>query len=182
LQKMDGKGCRQMAITKSGFTLIELTVVLAVIGTVLFITLPKFRELTSGDDSERQLNIVLNTIRDLKKSSISDGMDYTLHLDAARSVMWVTSSGMDPELMDKAEKRAIGLPESLRLTDVEIYGVSTPQTQDEYQLHFSHHGYCDMALIHLKEQQSAEELTVVIEPFLSCTEVRRRYISFEQCI
>jgi len=176
------RDCSQMAIKTSGFTLIELIVVLAIMGTVLFVTLPKFRALTSGDESDRQLNSLLNTVRSLKKRASFDGIDYFLHFDSARSVMWITSDGMAQELKEKAREKGTDLPESLRLTDVEIYGISNLQMQDEYQIRFSRQGYCDMALIHLKEKNSGTDLTVVIEPFLYGIEIGRKYISFEQCI
>ncbi|MBF0467508.1 MAG: type II secretion system protein [Desulfamplus sp.] len=167
---------------KSGFTLLELIVVLAVIGTVLFITMPKFRTLTFGNNSNRQLNLLLNTVRDLKKRSISDDMDYILHLDSDRSVMWITSSDMPPEIMDKTREKGTPLPESLYLAGVDIYGTPDHRRQDEYRIIFSRYGYCDMALIHIRDRESMDELTVIIEPFLSDTKIIRKHISFEQCI
>lgn len=171
----------ELPIKKSGFTLIELIVVLAVMGTVLFFTLPKFRPLTFGNESGREINILLNTVRSLKKLSLSDGKDYTLHLDSARSVVWITYDGMAPEVMEKAKEGGRALPESLRLTGVDIYGISNLKQGDEYKIRFSRQGYCDMALIHLKEQNSGDEFTVVIQPFLSNAEIEPKYISFEQC-
>ncbi|MBF0232325.1 MAG: type II secretion system protein [Desulfamplus sp.] len=167
---------------KSGFTLLELIVVLAVIGTVLFITLPKFRTLTFGNDSNRQLNLLLNTVRDLKIRSISDDIDYILHLDSDRSVIWITSSDMPSDIMDKAREKGQPLPQSLYLTGVDIYGTPDHSREDEYRILFSRYGYCDMALIHIRDRESMDELTVVIEPFLSDTKIIRRYISFGQCI
>ncbi|MBF0376645.1 MAG: type II secretion system protein [Desulfamplus sp.] len=201
----------------SGFTLIELIVVLAIMGSVLFITLPKFRTLTFDDTSERGLNILLNTVKDLKKKALSDGMDYILHLDVVKSVMWVTSASIMSEVGNaksvnrvgqqkmsnhtksykimgnsksdqldsidskKAKENATPLPESVYITGVEIYGLSNRQPQDEYQIRFSGQGYCDMAIIHLKERESSEEIDVVIEPFLYSAKISNKPISFDQC-
>ncbi|MBF0302110.1 MAG: type II secretion system protein [Desulfamplus sp.] len=175
-----------------GFTLIELIVVLAVMGTVLFITLPKFRALNFVDDNQRQLNILLNTIKELKKKSIADSRDYILHLDAAKSLMWVTSENRLPEMasqtklkqMESTEKEkhdATSLPEPFYITGVEIYGLPDQKSQEEYLIRFSKKGYCDMTLIHLKERGTGNSLTVVIEPFLSDAEIKIEYISFDRC-
>ncbi|MBF0573967.1 MAG: type II secretion system protein [Desulfamplus sp.] len=205
-------------VSNSGFTLIELIVVLAVMGSVLFITLPKFRTLTFDDTSERGLNILLNTVKDLKKKALSDGMDYILHLDVVKSVMWVTSASIMSEAGNakavnrvgqqkmvnttksqhnmmvnsksdqidnidnkKAKENATPLPDSVYITGVEIYGLSNSQPQEEYQIRFSGQGYCDMAIIHLKERESGEEIEMVIEPFLNSAKIIRKHISFDQC-
>ncbi|MBF0204882.1 MAG: type II secretion system protein, partial [Desulfamplus sp.] len=171
-----------------GFTLLELIVVLAVMGTVLFMTLPKFRTLTFGDDSNKQLNILINTIRDLKKRSVADGMDYILHLDAEKSVLWITSSDMlSDELIDNdqkkdAQKKETPLPESFYLTDVEIYGKPNYQIEEnQYKIRFSRHGYCDMSRIHIKDRSSGDAITIVIEPFIGEVSIEHKYIAFEQC-
>lgn len=151
-------------------------------GTVLFMTLPKFRALTFDDYTDTQLNILLNTVRNLKKISLCDGVDYTLHLDAARSIMWISSSGMTPEMIEKAKEKGTALPESFRLTGVDIYGIATNlEAEDVYNIQFSRQGYCDMALIHLQDRSSGEDLTVVIEPFLPDIKLLHRYSAFAQC-
>ncbi len=186
-----------------GFTLIELIVVLAVIGTVLFMTLPKFSSLNFRDNGGQKLNFLLNTIKELKKKSISEGNDYFLHLDTVKSSIWVTSAGTMGEInakinaksglssdlrtkqlaqIEAAKKNAASLSESLYITGVEIYGLSNRNSYDQYCIRFSSQGYCDNALIHLKERETGESLTVVIEPFLSGAEVRRKYISFAECM
>lgn len=182
-----------------GFTLIELIVVLAVIGTVLFMTLPKFSALNFRDNGGQKLNFLLNTIKELKKKSISEGSDYFLHLDTVKSSIWVTSAGTMGEInaksglssdlrtkqlaqVEAAKKNAASLSESLYITGVEIYGLSNRNSYDQYCIRFSSQGYCDNALIHLKERETGETLTVVIEPFLSSAEVRRKYISFAECM
>jgi len=167
--------------TKSGFTLIELMVVLAVMGTVLFITLPKLGPITFGDQDERGLNLLLNTVRYVKKKAQVDGVDYTLHIDAVKSVMWVTSAENIEETSDNKSKDRTPFPESLHIKGVEIYGFSNQQPQEDYRIGFSMSGYCDMALIHLKQRGVKEEITVVIEPFLPGAEIRRKFISFDQC-
>ncbi|MBF0209697.1 MAG: type II secretion system protein [Desulfamplus sp.] len=167
--------------SKSGFTLIELIVVIALLGSLLFMILPKFQAFTLfGDDSQRELNVIRNTIKELKKRAVYDGVDYMLNIDTLKSEFWISSEHF--KKMDKNTDKAnkIEFPESIYVVGVEIYGLSNRQLQDEYSIRFSRYGYCDKALIHLKNRETREDMTMIIEPFLNSVEIVKKYLSFTQ--
>ncbi len=166
---------------ESGFTLIELIVVLAVMGSILFITLPKIELLDFNNESHKEINILLNQVKELKKRALSDRTDYILNIDVVKSVVWITSENMTPERSDVGQFDFVNNMSSFYIIGVEIYGLSNHSREDEYQIRFSKRGYCDMSLIHLKESNTGEEFTLIIEPFLSGAEIKRKYISFNQC-
>lgn len=166
---------------RAAFTLLELIVVLAVMGSVLFITLPKFSALLPGKSGAGGINLLVNTINGLKKKSVVEGVNYVLNLNPTKSTLWVTQQDMTPEMLGRARQKAHQLNESITIGDVEFHGISNP-IADEYQFRFNREGYCDMALIHLENRNRGEKITIVIQPFLSSAEVRRGYLSFDPCM
>ncbi len=166
---------------RAGFTLLELIVVLAVLGSVLFMILPRFSTLLPGNNRTGGINLLLNTINELKKKSIIENINYTLHLNVTKSTLWVTQQSMTPKSLSRAREDAFQLDESIRIGGVEFYGISS-QIEDEYQFHFSREGYCDMALIHIENRDNGENFTIVTSAFLSSAEIRKGYFSFDSCI
>lgn len=208
--------------SESGFTLIELIVVMAVLGTILFITLPKFGKLTLNsytdnsynnynDETINDLNLLISTIKELKKKSVYNGIDYILNLDIEHSLMWITSiisesdfdsnnknqneysNNIDKNLDLKINKNKLkkdnlkdkdgkmSIPDSFYITDVESYGAGSRKIEDKYAIKFSSRGYCTMSLIHIKERGTSRYFTIIIEPFTLDIKIRKKYISFEQC-
>ncbi|SLM33240.1 hypothetical protein MTBBW1_970020 [Desulfamplus magnetovallimortis] len=166
--------------TRYGFTLFELIVVLAILGSVLFMTIPRFSAMLPSREKAASLNLLFHTISQLKTIAVNDKNNYTMHIDTADSSMWVTHQQMNQEEIDKAKENSIKLDDSLHIDRVEFFGITTP-VEDEYRFNFSHDGYCDMALIHITRRDSANDITILIEPFLPYPEIRKSSFSFDLC-
>ena len=65
----------------NGFTLIELIVVIALIGLMLFFSLPRLQHNPFLDDSNKSARWLIGKIQALKESAIRDQKQYALHID-----------------------------------------------------------------------------------------------------
>ena len=160
-----------------GFTLIELIVVMALMGLMLFFTLPRFGDNPFLDDSKQSSRWLIGKVQSLKESAIRDQRQYSLHFDLGSGRIWETNESMSPEdREDEALNNSYSLPDELRILDIEY-----PQKGKIYtgqaEIIFYKAGYTDKALVHMQEGNSY--LSFLIEPFLSNVQLFETYTSFE---
>ncbi len=164
-----------------GFTLIELVTVMAVMGIVLFFTLPRFDAFNPFGASMTPTGKLLLLVEQLKSRAIETGQGFFLHLDPAMGKVWVTASTV-PETAEDASEMSSGRQDDLEnesmaepvilfsdeymLEDVKM--PETVQSQgmeaDDIAIWFSGEGYCDHAFIYI--QDNDVDFTIVLEPFL----------------
>jgi prepilin-type N-terminal cleavage/methylation domain-containing protein len=159
-----------------GFTLIELIVVMALMGLMLFFTLPRLGENPFLDDSKQSSRWLIGKVQSLKESAIRDQKQYSLHFDLDSGRIWETNEAMSPEdIEDAALNSSYTLPDELRILDIEY-----PQKGKIYagqaDINFYRAGYTDKALVHMQEGNSS--LSFLIEPFLSNVQFFESYVGF----
>lgn len=157
--------------SESGFTLIELVVVLTLMGAMLFVALPKFGVPSLRDDSRHAANWIIQNIESLKARSIRENVIYTLHIGIDSGTFQV-ESGEPPDSREtlpgaegsSGENSAFQLPDSVRIVDIQLPGAKT-RTVGKVSLQFSPAGYSDFALIHLRNDRG-EYRSFWVQPFL----------------
>ena len=164
---------------ETGFTIIELVIVLVIAGVLLFFALPTFQNVHFFSNPENALGKTIQLIDSLKRKAMTDGRDYVMHVDIAAGLIWVSDDAMDQETMKAAREKGIRFPGDTRLLDVEFPG-AMPLASDDIRIRFRRQGYSDMALIHLQAEEG--DVTLKIEPFLSRVELENRSVSFDQCM
>ena len=102
-----------------GFTLIELIVVLALMGLMLFFSLPRLQNNPFLNDRKQSSRWLISKIQTLKESAIRDQKRYTLHFDLDSGRVWETHESMSPEEIESAVMDSYALPEDLRIIDIE---------------------------------------------------------------
>jgi len=162
----------------SGFTLVELIVVISIVSLLLLFSLPVFRSIDLFSDSTRQVGDIVRLVNDLKSRSIEQDKDFILNIDAGAGVLWVTDDAMDEEAVILAKDKGVQLSEGLTLLDVEF--PRSKQTDGEYQIKFRKQGYSDFVFIHLMDDE--ENITLKIEPFLSQVQVLESHIYLDDCL
>ncbi len=148
----------------SGYTLIELIVVITIISLLLMFSFPMFKKTTLFSPSNADAGDLVRLISDLKKRAVRLSIDFTLNIDTTSENIWVTDSTMDSAEMMTAKRKGAKLSTQIEILDVEYKGDIENQAM-EYKIKFSKQGYCDFALIHIKEDHIYK--TIVLEPFLS---------------
>ena len=167
----------------SGFTLIELIVVIVIISTFLVFSFPVFENISKFSDLQKgqQGNIVhlINNINDLKKRAVKENIDFVMHIDQETGMIWITDDNMDDDAKKEAKKKYIQLSENITISDIQFFNIKETKTQ-EHLIRFRKQGYSDFALIHIREKENNK--TLKIDPFLSRVQVLNKYVYFEDCI
>ena len=159
-----------------GFTLIELIVVIALIGMMLFFSLPRLQNNPFLDDSKKSARWLIGKVQALKESAIRDQKQYSLHFDLDSGRIWETNESMSQEDNENAELNSYALPDDVRIMDVE-YPAKEKFTSGQAEITFYKAGYTDKAFIHMQEGDTY--LSFLIEPFLSNIQVIEEYVGFE---
>jgi len=165
-----------------GFTLIELVAVMAVMGIVLFFTLPRFDAFNPFGASMTPTGKLLLLIEQLKSQALETQQDYLLKIDTATGQVWVTSPALVPGTEDTPEKESspeplISFSEDSAIEDVKIASrtMDDEGDGDEITIRFSGNGYSDQAFIYIQEDD--RELTVAISPFLPRAQLLEGHVS-----
>jgi len=161
----------------SGFTLIELIVVISLISLMLFFTLPRFGNNPFLDDSKQSSRWLIGKVQSLRENAIRDQKQYTLHFDLGSGRIWETHEAMKPEdIEDAALNNSYSLPDELRIIDIE-YPAKGKVATGTAEIIFYKGGYTDKVLIHMQEDD--DYLSFLIEPFLSEVQIFDTYAGFE---
>jgi len=162
-------------MTNRGYTLIELSVVVLLIGMMLLIAVPRVRDAVLADDLKTATRRLVGASRELKNEAIREQVDYLLHLDLAHPGFWVYSADTTPEKLAEIRKKASPFAEGVKITDF-IRPGEEKQTEGDAEIRFHRQGYVDPAVIHLKKDD--REFTVVFQPFLDTVTVYEQYVDY----
>ncbi len=162
-------------MTDRGYTLIELSVVVLLIGMMLLVAVPRVRDAVLSDDLKAAARRLVGAARELKNESIREQVDYILHLDLAHPGFWVYSADTTPEKLAEIRKKASPFADGLKITDF-IRPGEEKQTEGDAEIRFHRQGYVDPAVIHLKKND--REFTVVFQPFLNTVTVYEKYVDY----
>lgn len=160
-----------------GFTLIEIIVVIALIGILLFFSVPRFQGTVLRDSSEKSVRWVIYTVRMLRQDAVKQRKTYTLNIDMGAGEMWATHDGMSEEEVENARQEPYELPGQLALVDV-AFPDGEKIAYGRAEIRFYPKGYSDRAMIHLREGDD-QQMTLWIEPFLPNIKVYDSYVEFE---
>ena len=161
-----------------GFTLLELTVVLFIIGLLVAVLVPRLGTLSGArlDTSARRLAAA---VRYLHGEAAFRSQLYRLNYDLDRQTYWVTvltpTNNTAEFLPDQSPlSRPVQLPPSISFADVRVPSVGRVSTGRVYT-HFYPQGYTDPTIIHLRDQ-SSRVVTVTIPPLPAEVGVHDGYV------
>jgi len=160
----------------TGFTLIELIVVISLLGIMLVFSLPRLQYNPFLDDTKESFRWLIGKVQALKESALRDQKNYTLHLDLDSGRMWETSQSMSQEDTESSALNSYELPDDLRIVDVQ-YPQRGKVDSGMIEINFYKGGYTDKALIHI--QDGDRYVSFLIEPFLANVKFFQKYAGFE---
>ena len=77
----------------AGFTLIELTIVIFLMGLMLVLTVPRIQETFLHDDMASATRRMVGAVRNLRDKAVRERREYRLHLDMDSNQIWYESDG-----------------------------------------------------------------------------------------
>jgi len=165
----------------SGFTLLELTIVLLILGIAVSFLVPRLRDpeaaaLTASADR------LATTARYLYDEAAYQRLPMRLNLDLDHQVYFVTVLGGDPDAPEFVPARSplarpVILPDAVAFRDVFLPAVGTV-TEGTVFAQFSPDGWADPLVVHLRGR-SGGDATMAIEPLTGRTRVADRYVVLE---
>ena len=160
-----------------GFTLIELTLVIFLMGLLLSLTIPRFRDAVLSDDLRGTTRKLIVKIGELRSASIRDNRDYILRFNLEANQYWVEDSGMSELEQVTAREQSTRLPDDVHILDIWFMGTDK-QVTGEVGIRFYRKGYVRPSLIHLGSEDG-RKFTLTLRPFMGKVEVTEGYVEFE---
>jgi prepilin-type N-terminal cleavage/methylation domain-containing protein len=161
---------------RTGFTLIELMVVMLLISIVLAVAIPRFEGGVFQDPGKKMSRWMINTVRTLRSAAIQKQDVQSLVLDLSNRKMWIANGRMSEQERAAAAEKAYSLPAGINIVDVQFPG-RDPITSGTIDILFYPAAYSDHVLIHL-ENENAERSTYRIAPLLPKVKIFDEWIDF----
>jgi prepilin-type N-terminal cleavage/methylation domain-containing protein len=163
--------------TTKGYTLIELTVVVALIGMMLAISVPRFRYSLITDNLKSVTRQMIGLVKEIRDDAVREQKARFLYLDLESNRLWVEYPGMGQEEREMTRERAFSLPEDIRIMDVWGEGRGK-QVDGEAAIRFTKKGYVEYTAIHLGAEDG-REFTLILSPFLGKIKSYDTYLDIE---
>ena len=158
----------------SGFTLIELSVVILLAGLLITLTIPRFQTLTISDHLKSSTRKLVILIDNLRNEAVRNHRDYKLIFDLSENSYWVENSEMTDLDRLKAHETRSKFPEDIKILDILFIG-GEKQTSGEANVRFYRKGYIQPSLIHIADDHK-REFTISLSPFLGEVKVMEEYV------
>jgi prepilin-type N-terminal cleavage/methylation domain-containing protein len=163
---------------EQGFTLIELTVVIVIIGLTMALTMPRFRSSLLSDHLKASTRRVAILITNLSKEAVREHKDYLLYFDLSGNRYWTENPGMTEEGRLLAKENAINLPEDVQILDIWKKG-DEKRITGEIPIMITKKGYIQPATIHLGSD-SDRVFTLYLKTFSGKAEILEGYVELEE--
>ncbi len=149
---------------KKGFTLLELVVVIGLLGLMLVITVPRFRQALMTNELKASTRKIVGLVRGVRDRAIRDHSAYLLHIEIGASRFWVAVDGASPEEIILAKDNGFRLPAEVRVLDVWLRSRGK-MTAGEVVIRCSRKGYLEQSIIHLGAGDG-DRMSLLLTPFL----------------
>lgn len=162
-------------MTNRGYTLIELSVVMLLVGILLLITVPRIRDTLLNDDLRVATRRLVGAARELRNESVRERTDSFLHIDLNQPAFWSYTADTTAEKREELRKKAVRLPEGIRIADVRQVNAAK-KTEGEVVIRFFKGGYMTPTVIRLAKGD--QTLSLVFHPFLQAVNVYEKDVDF----
>jgi len=167
----------ESTIHPRGFTLIELTMVILLVGFLLSLTVPRLRDVALTDDLKTTVRILTATIRELRYKAIKDNHEYFLKFDFGSKKFWTDSPYFSEEDSTAAIENSFSPPSDVRIIDICLKG-DEKNSSGEVSISFTKEGYISPSVIHLVSDDG-RRFTLSLMPFLGSVNALEGYIEIE---
>ncbi len=160
-------------LNNRGFTLIELMVVIALIGVMLFIAVPTTRDALTVNNLKKAARQFIGLERQLRVDAVRDQVNYVLVLNVPAASYFVITDDMTPEKVLEVEKaQSKKLAGDVVLLDV-VRDKNEKIKEGRVKIKFGKNHVSPPLVLHLSQEE--ERMTLVVNPFLGVTAVYDDY-------
>jgi len=166
------------ATTFKGFTLLELTLVILILGIFLALSIPRLGYLT-GHNLNITSRRISATVRYLFHRSTLKRTVYRLNYDLKKNEYWVTYRDENLEFVQDASSlsRKARLPRGVSFEDILIVGQGKFK-EGEVKTHFFPKGWVEETLVHLKDARG-RQASIHILPLSATVKIYEKYVEPE---
>lgn len=164
-------------IGNTGFTLVELTVVLVLMSIIFFVALPKIPNDILVNPTQKASRWLLANVQHLKAASAQDHTDYALHVDIDNGRLWTSAATASQSEQESIKERGLALSGDNRILDVELAGNRKIEV-GTVMIQFYAKGFSDHAIIHLRDEDD-NDWSYHIPPFLPQLKIIAGYLDLE---
>lgn len=145
----------------AGFTLIEIGLVILIIGLVLALAIPRFRD-QGRAELMSQARKLAATFRFLQQEAILNGRVYRLNYDLDQQRYFVTEADFGDAFLPTTGILAkdVTLPSTVQLADIDVPDFGGKIYEGAGYTHFFPDGYVDPTVVHLANGEEAYTLYV----------------------
>ena len=161
----------------SGYTLIELIMVIILLGLMFGLTVPKFRQALLSDSLDTTALRLVGLVQDLRERAKSSQDSYILHFDIGEKKIWSFAGTASGEEQEIARENAYELPADVKIQDV--WSWSSGKFFNEGTIRFSRKGYIEQAVIHL-QSEDGREVSLELTPFLGSIKIHEGYVDLDR--
>ncbi len=164
-------------VKQSGFTLIELIVVIVLLGLMFSFALPKMDGFLFSSGTDKVSRWVILNVLNLKRKAVKEQIRYSLNVDIPENSFFISIDGMDEIALAEARENGYKLGDNVKIIDV-VFPFESPDEEKITNIFFYTKGYSDNAIIHI-ENRDGEKFSFVIEPFLPGVEIKEELVEFD---
>ena len=161
-----------------GFTLIEISIVILLMGFLLSVSVPAIRENFLTDDLKSASRKLTATINYIKNRAVANYEEHILVINIDKGRYWYESEYMNEKEIEEARKKIVSLPDGIRIEDIHIKNYEKIST-GEIVIKFNRKGYNRFTLIHIGSNKG-KKFSFLIRPFLGKITLMEDYVDFEE--
>ena len=162
---------------KTGFTLVELTVVLVLMSIFFFVALPRIQNDIFVNQTKKTSRWLLANIRHLKYASTQKHSDYALYVDIDNGRLWTALVAASQGEQEPLREKGLTLTDDSQILDVQLAGNRKIST-GTVMIQFYAKGFSDHAIIHLRDEDD-NDWSYHIPPFLPRLKIIAGYEDLE---
>jgi prepilin-type N-terminal cleavage/methylation domain-containing protein len=159
-----------------GFTLLELTIVIFLLGFIFLLTFPNFRESIAPRDFKRAVLSLAGTLRYAQSQAATTKFKHRLNIDVRENAFWVTVEKEKGKF--SRDPSSIGQPAYLPqgVIFLDVYHAERGKVREgNTYVDFSPTGWAEECTIHLRKSEQ-EVFTIFIKPLGGKIEVEAGYL------
>jgi len=158
---------------QKGYTLVELITVVVLIGLMLVLSVPRFRNSLLKNNLKTSSRQIVGLVKSAREAAIREHTPYRLLVDIDLKKIWVESGQPVPGKEGDMKSDVLQLPANVRVRDVWTRKTGT-QVSNMAVILLSSKGYIEPAIIHL--EGGGRLVSLELTPFLGTVEIHDSYV------